>query len=318
MSKYLNHNELIGAYLEGSMSPDEMLEFENQLHTDPVLHSEFELQQDIVNSLKDFRKSQLKARLDQVPVSVSPTGIVGVKTAALIVLTGIIGVGTYLFLDNQKVVTPESANELVVESLEPEVLEEAVETLSSEDVKSTVEEQTLVSEEESDLTEPQSTQIADVSAKAENKAANNTAVAEIAAPQKEEEQAKVTAPVINSPQIIDPSLEDNGDETLEIPTPELGETEVSENPVLEVETTKESSNEFFHYQYYSGKLYLYGDFTDNPYEIIELNSASGKKLFMFYNGNYYRIFDNKVDLTPLQAVKDQDIIKELDIIKENK
>ncbi len=305
------------------MSPDEMLAFENQLHTDPVLHSEFELQQDIINSLKDFRKSQLKARLDQVPVSVSPTGIVGVKTAALIVLTGIIGVGTYLFLNNQAESSPESANELVVEAVEPEVLDEAVETLSSEDLGSAEDnvafEDNAAVEEESTAVEVDNNQIDASAADSEVNAKSSKAVAEATAPNRtEEEQTKVATPVINSPQIIDPSLEDNSDETLEIPTPKLGETEVSENPVLEVETTKENNHEFFHYQYYSGKLYLYGDFTDNPYEIIELNSTSGKKLFMFYNDNYYRIFDNQVDLTPLKAVQDKDVIKELDIIKENK
>lgn len=68
MSKYLEHSENIASYLDGDMSLDQMQEFEKLLHTDPVLRSEFELQQDIMHTLQDFRKTQLKTRLDQVPV----------------------------------------------------------------------------------------------------------------------------------------------------------------------------------------------------------------------------------------------------------
>ena len=97
MSKYQNHSENIASYLDGDMSPDQMQNFEMQLHTDPVLRSEFELQQDIIHSLQDFRKTQLKSRLDQVPVSMGPSGLMGIKAAAAMVISGIIGLGTYLY-----------------------------------------------------------------------------------------------------------------------------------------------------------------------------------------------------------------------------
>ena len=284
------------------MNPDQMRDFESQLHTDPVLNSEFELQQDIVNSVKDFRKSQLKARLDQVPVSVSPTGIVGVKTAALIVLTGIIGLGTYLFLDQQSAETsPEAITELVAEETPSlEVQPPANDTQTAEDLTSLSEEATTAEDTNTE------TVTDEVITPAEQLPAPQTTTSAKANVEKAKEVTKeeVSTPTVNSPEIFDPSIEDNTEETLEIPTPELGETEVAESPVLAVETSTEDNGQLFHYQYYSGKLYLYGDFTDNPYEIIELNSASGKKLFMFYNDNYYRIFDNQVDLTPLQAVQE--------------
>ncbi len=309
MSKYLNHNELIGSYLEGGMSPDQMLEFENQLHTDPLLRSEFELQQDIVNSLKDFRKSQLKARLDQVPVSMSPTVLVGVKTAAAIVLTGIIGLGSYLYFYTGDVPVEESltTQEITIdESLEQtttanEIQELPVERKSKEITEEQIDESsTAIKEADMIKTQP---------------LAKTEASKEVV---EEEVVEEIASPVVNSPNIIDPSIDETvQEETLEMPSAALAQEELSDNPVIEVETAKKDA-ELFHYRYYSGKLYLYGDFRDIPYEILELNSANGKILYMFYDQKYYQILDDQVELTPLQPLEDAEIIRRLEIIKENK
>lgn len=311
MSKYLNHTERIGSYLEGSMSPDEMMAFENQLHTDPLLKSEFELQQDIVGSLKDFRKSQLKARLDRVPVSMGPTALVGVKAAAVIVLSGIIGLGTYLYFNNTNdgnmlTVQEELVEEAAVEEIfsNPEIFTEpATETLESEVpevVESAAEPQKVASRASSDHHE-----IADVAKKSET-------------PKETPKKEEITQPVVNSPQVMDPQMEEGiSEEDLEIPSPALAQKELVNNPMVEIETGKKEEG-LFHYQYYSGKLYLYGDFRENPYEILELNSANGKRLYMFYNDKYYQILDNQMDITPLEVLLDHEIIGKLDIIKANK
>lgn len=321
MSKYLNHTELIGSYLEGSMTPDQMLEFENQLHTDPLLRSEFELQQDIVNSLKDFRKSQLKARLDQVPVSVSPVGMIGVKTAAVFVLSGIIGIGAYLYFSS---------------SFEPKDLTAGEDTMLVEESPATVSE--IPEIQKADQEETSSPQLQEVEAAPKVDVSDQTVAeevntnpvtkvvrepatvdnSELLEPEEITETEEVPTPVVNSPEVIDPSLqEDIQEENLEVPTAAIAQKELADNPVVEIETAKKD-NTLFHYQYYSGKLYLYGDFRDIPYEILELNSSTGKKLFMFYNQEYFQIMDNQKDLTPLTRLQDQEIIKELDIIRENK
>ncbi len=306
---------MIGSYLEGGMSPDQMLEFENQLHTDPVLRSEFELQQDIVNSLKDFRKSQLKARLDQVPVSMSPTVLVGVKTAAAIVLTGIIGLGSYLYfytgdapleetLTTQEITIDENLEQATTAN---EIQELPVESKSKEITKEEIDENSTDTEVAEDMTKSQPLTKAEAS-----KEVVEEEVVE------EEVVEEVASPVVNSPKIIDPSIDETvQEESLEMPSAALAQEELSDNPVIEVETAKKDG-ELFHYRYYSGKLYLYGDFRDIPYEILELNSTNGKMLYMFYDQKYYQILDNQVELTPLQPLKDAEIIRRLEIIKENK
>lgn len=310
MSKYLNHSERITSYLEDQMSPGQMQEFEKQLHTDPVLRSEFELQKDIIHSIRDYRKTQLKSRLDQVSVGMEPGMLVGVKAAAALVISGIIGVGTYLYFT-----APEEA-ESITEIVTPvDQLKVPQETLSNLPQELPVNEEEFITpevmEEEAGSAEAGETN----SVAALEKAPAEKPLESRPADNNDAEQAN---PVINSPNVIEPSLDHTEvEESIEIPTAALAQDGLLENKVVAVETAKKDSD-MFHYQYYSGKLYLYGDFRDNPYEILELNSANGKRLFIYYNGAYYRILDDQQEITPLEILTDQSIIKKLEIIQANK
>ena len=146
MSKYLDHTERIASYLDGDMSPDQMQEFEMQLHTDPVMRSEFELQQDIINSLQDYRKTQLKARLDQVPVSMGPSGLMGIKAAAAIVISGVIGLGAYLYF-MPKSELPNQISEITTTE-EIAIPENVVTNVPNDEIEEIVEEKEMINETE--------------------------------------------------------------------------------------------------------------------------------------------------------------------------
>ena len=106
-------------------------------------------------------------------------------------------------------------------------------------------------------------------------------------------------PVINRPNLATPNLEDAEiEESIQIPSAGLTQDALADNNVVAVETARKDGD-MFHYQYYQGKLYLYGDFRENPYEILELNSANGKRLFIYYNNVYYNILDDQQQITPL-------------------
>ena len=74
----------------------------------------------------------------------------------------------------------------------------------------------------------------------------------------------------------------------------------------------------FHYSFTEGSLKLYGDFTGNPYKILEINSTRGKDYFLFYNEKYYYLRQNTRVVKPLELVKNQGLINELNILKDNK
>ena len=307
MSKYQNHSENIASYLDGDMSPDQMQNFEMQLHTDPVLRSEFELQQDIIHSLQDFRKTQLKSRLDQVPVSMGPSGLMGIKAAAAMVISGIIGLGTYLYF-----ITPSEEHSSLTETTITVDQAQSQEEVITETPNEVVEASELIEEPVAEY------QVTETTAPvAVNKSSTNLPTVSTK-DDISKETIEAAGPVINSPTLINPEIDEiDIGESIELPNAALAQEGLIDNNGVEVETAKRDSD-MFHYQYYSSKLYLYGDFRDNPYEILELNSANGKRLFIYYNRTYYRIMDNQQEITPLEELTNLDIIRKLEIIQANK
>jgi hypothetical protein len=73
----------------------------------------------------------------------------------------------------------------------------------------------------------------------------------------------------------------------------------------------------FHYNFSHGTLTLYGNFEDVPYEILEINSTSGKSFYLNYKDNFYNIISTN-NIIPLQPVTNESLINELKIVKENK
>lgn len=311
MSKFLDHSERIASYLDGHMTPGQMQEFEKQLHTDPLLRSEFDLQTDIIHSIKDFRKTQLKARLDQVPVGAGPSTLIGVKVAAALIISGIVGLGAYLYLNSpdEEITIADNIDPVEQLEIQSEAAGELPETLSlSEPVEETNSEKMA----EPEIVKVPQSNSGTVTINSKSQAEESAVNTEITTDE------EITEPVINSPNLIDPNLDHTEvDESIDMPTAALAQDGLLDNSVVAVETAKRD-DDMFHYQYFSGKLYLYGDFRDNPYEILELNSANGKRLFIFYNNSYYKIADDQRQITPLVQLTDQDIIKKLEIIQANK
>lgn len=67
----------------------------------------------------------------------------------------------------------------------------------------------------------------------------------------------------------------------------------------------------FHYQFLDNKLFLYGDFGQTPYEIIALNLAEGRHLFLKYDTRFYTIDSQQTEVAPLQAIEDSVLINAL-------
>ena len=117
MNTNKNYFDLIDAYLNGEMTDQEAIEFENQLQKDPLLENEFQWQHDIVNSIRDFRQAELKATLNAVDVGVGGT-FTALKIAAGIGVMALLGFGVYYFsgIDGDQGASPAHQNAVVVEN----------------------------------------------------------------------------------------------------------------------------------------------------------------------------------------------------------
>lgn len=290
----MSNTDQINAYFGNEMTDAERLEFEARLQSDPELKSEFNFHKEIVDALKDARKAELKAMLDKVPVggggSASTSSVGKVLTA--VVVAGLIGAGIYYLWPIEQPVEetenitlaepaeePAAEEEKEVEETEPAVISEN----EAEKESGTVEESTVVKPEEKPTEEPANT--ADVTP---------------------------VRPEIHKPDVA-PAFETAEDpaDSLEAPGNTLGSATYSDHAALDVEIDNTSRNFTFHYQFKSGKLFLYGSFDKGLYEILEINSKGEKTLFLYYKDKFYPLNKNQVKIVPLDAVKESSLIEKL-------
>jgi len=79
---------------------------------------------------------------------------------------------------------------------------------------------------------------------------------------------------------------------------------------IAVETDTANKNYNFHYQFASGKLFLYGPFDKSVYEILEINSDN-HSVFLFHRDNYYLLDEKQLKITHLEPIKDTALIRKL-------
>jgi hypothetical protein len=68
MTDKQKYQNLLDGFFEGTLSTSEESTLMNRLATDADLKSEFEFQKDIINTIKESRKLELKSRLDNISI----------------------------------------------------------------------------------------------------------------------------------------------------------------------------------------------------------------------------------------------------------
>ena len=281
-----------------------MASFEKQLESDPALKAESDLQADIVGGLKEYRKLELKARLDAI--NVGPTWMEFMGQSALmksmggVIVASLIGTGIYLYGEQDEQVESGATvtiNAPVAESIE--YVWELGQEESDNSTNTTLEKPEIANEPAMET--KLEVQVADQSAREEQVVIN--------------EDKEVFKPSFEAPAVAnveeDSKFQSEGLDELS----ETTNTTASEDPI-DVETENNRSKTI-KYKYYDGKLFLSGDFDKSTYEILEINSASGRRIYVYYIDTYYKVGTTD-RLTELPAVKDQDVIKELELLRENK
>ncbi|PIB33980.1 hypothetical protein BFP72_00300 [Reichenbachiella sp. 5M10] len=296
MSIKSEYSEQLEAYFSGEMKGADRLVFEGRVESDPMLKAEFEHQSSIIDSLKAQRIAELKTRLDNVAVETTLIGTLlqsAVFKPALYAVTGLaVSVGAYMYFDEETAMeyhlqTLQHKSEYTITSglAAHDALELNYRYEYQEVVLPVIEKMSTVLEETKVTEEAVTKEI-------------SFEVPEIDAGYQQDEFVSWPVVTLESPQRID-----------EVPS-------VSKMEKINIQTIA-SRKYNFHYRMEDNRLYLYGKFDESPYEIIEINTPGAKKLFFYYDGQFYSLNKDAALVTPLARIENKKLINELDVIKSN-
>ncbi|HWZ21424.1 MAG TPA: hypothetical protein VNW06_02150 [Cytophagaceae bacterium] len=293
------NEENIEAYLTGKLSASDKLTLEEGMRKDPLLKSEVDLQNDIIESLKNSRKIQLKNRMNNLDVSATSTGVSSaVKIAASFITVGMIGAGIYymsIFSTNTKdkeVVTAVSENNNLNQN-------QSIQQYNKNNQISTplIEKENVVID-----TDKNSRSNSNVNSNATTNSNNN----------KTSDRNRVSkrepVAVANVPQgeIFDQEYGINKNDVT-IPNGEISEAKVKKADNVEFGIDSNIKKDLS-YRFSSGKLYLSKDFEEQPYELLELNTSKSKQFYLYFGNKYYEMKSNQTKATRLNEVKDNSIL----------
>lgn len=334
MSNQTNYSELIDAYLSGHLSPQESDQLMQLLEKDPSLKEEFNLQQDMVNAIRNHRKMQLKSRLDNIEVGTgagySLPSAAALKMVAGAALLALLGGGSW-FAYQQLHTTEESAQQELnhsvdlqdersasragdlTESIPAPAVRQPQEEQATTDAPAKAPEGYAMATESG--REPQASETAPSVTKAERLPA-----AEIKPTETASEEVAIHQPEIIKPEVVtffdEPDALDSVPEA-NAPKDKLNETHNFSTQNIEV-TTKTDKQYPFHYMFHDNQLHIYGDFSQVPYEVLEVNTGTFTHYYLYHGGNYYELNPNQRKITRLKELKNEKIMQELEITRTQK
>lgn len=300
-----NQTETIDAYLRGDLNPDEASVFESQLEKDPTLAEELAFQQQVVSGIQHARKLQLKNRLAEVDVVGG--SIAGQSTWIKVV--GGLAIATFIGVTAWQL-SPDEMSDVVGEIDSPvlQVKEiPAIKIPEKSDVDAVVIEET-VEPKVIEVNVPEPVPVDEGTTIVPKEVTNTSEAAD---------DSRTFAPQVDLPE--DESELDSS----EFEPEELGETfsnsviESSDIDALSIERLDHKAKAL-RYRYYDGKLALFGDFGNSPYQILEINQQDGgKQIFLLHADQFYRLESTKEEKA-LVAIKDPALLSELEIFQNKK
>lgn len=303
-----NPHDQIDSYLRNELSSGEVSTFEAQLASNPELQEQFRFEQTVKEGISQYRKAELKARLDALEVGTTwGVGQIGgqtiMKVAGGVITAAVIGLSVYFITDEHEV-APLSEDTAFIEDFNyPKQAGETTLELSGLEIAETTKETTapgVQTKVETTIEEPVK------------------AVEPEATTAKDKVVSKEYVPVVAVPDLGEPE-EGNGLKTHDANLPEMSESDevaINGTSPIDVETIQKDS-EVLKYKYFEGRLFLYGDFKASPYEILEINSASQRKLYLYHKDGYYAI-DLSDKVQELAPITNQKLVQELEIVRNNK
>lgn len=289
-----NYFRLIEAYFEGSISPSDKAMLDAKISSDPLVKAEFDLQQNIVTGISNARKQELKSRLASIDLP-THTGILagsGVKwlagTVAGVTIFGSVLYWSLISFDKNIVPLDIKANQEIAFN-DPALVD--FPKLNEVD-NSTEEIELKISPSKVEVSNEETIEVSkekDGTAKVQPQALISYEDDKLFTNQKEEELENIVSR-------------------------EVAHNRVDKTEIEFLDALEDKDN--YHYRYYNSKLYLYGDFNEMPYQIIELNDKGKKQLFLSHNDEVYSLKDNTTEITELRKLQDDMLKMEIQLIVE--
>lgn len=289
MSGNTNYIDQVGAFLDNELSGEDLANFNAELAINPALVKELDFQKELIEGIKEYRKTELKARLNDIPVSTALWYGTPLKIITGILVTAGIGYGIFELMQGIEPKLPEDQQVKIVE-VEP-IRTDEPEAITNKHKQEMPEKTGIIAEEQLNKEELQDKDI--------NK--------------KEKSIAVPSAPKVLTPESF--GTEQVTEDDLEIPETSLGSKNEPLESQLEIEIISNKRKYPFHYQVNEGRLLLYGDFDEEPYELLEISINAEKKLYLFFKDKYYEIEETASEATPLQPVSNDSLIRELEKLK---
>ncbi len=295
----MEYQELIEKHFDGNLSEGEASLLEDLMQSNPEIKNEFDFQQDLIEGLKSKRKSELKARLNTVEIPAVP--FFGTMTGQITIGASAVG-AIFLFGWLMIQFSPNEELEAVSET-SPVVESEAIASKENEEAGATIEAPVVTIDTSKETGSSTKNGVKPtVKETADNKS-------------KKESEKVVSEPTPIKP--VQPAIADSfTDEKVRVNVNENNTQELSSLNDLKINNTLDINNitnkrKFqFHYQVRDNQLFLYGTFDKGVYEIYEVNAKESKRVFLYYNKEYYRILLNHKKVLPLEKI-DQDELNEI-------
>jgi hypothetical protein len=283
--------DILDEYAGNRLNPEDRAAFEKQLESDAELKNELSLQREIIEGVRTARKAELKKMLNDVPLSSIPSeGMsTALKLGLWVVAAGLVASSAYFYFNREDSTLAQSpvTNEIKEESTQDAVVTEPEVTTESNQDEQPAQEQPV---------QPQP--------KASEKQADVTPAPKASSTEKVEEQQAVEPSTLD---VFDPSQDaENVDQAA---ADENGPKISTKSSIAVVTEVDKRYN--FHYQFRDNKLFLYGSFEKNFYEIMEFFSNNKRTMFLYYKDNYYLLNDADEKVKPLAPINDAALLKKL-------
>ena len=298
-----DQEEVIAQYLTRRMSEVERVAFEQKISESPQLSQKIEFEKQIAQGIKNYKKGILKSRLDQLelsPSAVETTSIV-TKTILAGITAVVIGGLSYFML------TPDEI--LVIENQEIMIGNDGM--TEDENAKISLDIDTtyaiLSDKKEDERTSSITKYIENTRIKVSKKQSKKGSKSDKVTLQSEVE---VVLPDMDGTEMYfdEPfdSLQDFSDDLMK------NQAQVNSVPELEIEIEMKRTKKL-KYIYVGEKLTLIGDFSASPYQIIEDNTIVEKKLYLYFEQEYYvlTVTSEKKALIPVKDMRLLDYLVDL-------